>query len=368
MLAEESVEPWMAKYCDFGNEVMNLSRLSSMVTIAFVAPLCLLVAAPAAAHPGTLWGIDTDTVLMLRDEARMTAHSHDSEEAEDECDHPDDCDETSDGLDQTRTVVIDPGHGGDNSGATGIAGVPEKRLTLELAYELREHLQDAYPELRVIMTRYRDESVSLTERVEMANAVDADLFLSLHYNAAPHDRALGIETYFLDADQVTPGEQPFQAGPPVASADISVPDFRATDDESTLENQSGETLEQIRDDLLRAHRHDLSGLLAEAVQMELINGVDAVDRGVKQGRFTVLQEAAMPAVVIEAGFLTHPKEGIEVLDETHRTSLVDSLFGAVERFDEQLATKRDAIDAPDTADATTDEVDGDFDRIGSTSP
>ena len=289
--------------------------------------LCLLLATPAVAHPGSLWGIDLTSVISLRDQARVMAHAHQAEAAEDE--------ERAQ-LQRVRTVVLDPGHGGNNSGATGVAGIAEKFLTLELAYQLREELQDRYPDLRVVMTRYWDASVELTDRVHLANLAGADLFMSLHYNAAPHDRAIGFETYFLEPAQVTPGEEN-RRGLPIATTDPTVTGHQHLSSTLPPVGQVGDTVMLIEQDLLRAHQHDLSGHLAESIQEQFNHQLDSVDRGVKQAKFTVLRGAHMPAVVVEAGFLTHPKEGLEVFTPEHRTQVTDALVRAVEEFDVQLA-------------------------------
>lgn len=308
---------------------MVLSRqLANIPAITAVVAL-LLVACPAAANPAVnLGGIDADSVLMLRDHARQIGYQYGEQHGEAHSEH-------TPQLEQIETLVIDPGHGGDNSGATGVAQVAEKYLTLHLAYQLRDRLQRRHPDLRVVMTRYHDDSVELNERVHLANLVDADLFLSLHYNAAPHDRAVGFETYYLDNEQVTPGdEQP--RGLPVAAAEPTIVEMQPPIDGVGAIGQHGDTVELIREDLQRAHRHRLSAGLAETVQAQFIEHIDSVNRGVKQGNFSVLRGAHMPAVVVEAGFLTHPEEGIEVLEPGHRTRVTDALVDAIETYDQQL--------------------------------
>lgn len=334
-------------------------RWSSVAAAGAAAVACLLIAVPVSAHPGSVWGIDLASALSIHDQARVFAHHHQGERADES---EDETAESNDGtaapptLREVQTVVIDPGHGGDNSGATGVAGIPEKQLTLQLAYALREQLQQRHPSLRVILTRYWDESVGLSDRVEMANAAGADLLLSLHYNAAPHDRAVGFETYFLEPEQVTPGQQQIQ-GQPVATTDGGVTGLEPSARHGADEFDDANTLELIRRDLIRAHRHHLSGTLAETVQAQFIERLDSIDRGVKQGKFTVLQGTEMPAVVVEAGFLTHPEEGMKVLEREHRRRVVDSLVGAVEQFDHHLA---DAIETDDD-----DPLEQELDRIAS---
>ena len=324
------------------------SYLIRSIPALSVGFLCLLMATPAVAHPGSLWGIDLSSVVALRDQARMIAHVDRAEAPEPGADEV-----LSEGLpgqlDHIQTIVIDPGHGGENSGATGIAGVAEKYLNLELAYQLREELQDTYPRLRVVMTRYWDATVSHQERVHMANLAGADLFISLHYNAAPHDRALGFETYFLQPEQVTPGQQP-TSGQLLATTDPGISGLEAPISDLATFGVEGEMLRLIERDLLLAHQHDLSGYLAESIQQRFSEQIDSIDRGVKQANFAVLRGAHMPAALVEAGFLTHPEEGLEVFTPEHRSRVTQALVGAVESFDAQLGATLDAARRSDDDD------------------
>ncbi len=226
------------------------------------------------------------------------------------------------------TIVIDPGHGGSNKGAIGVADVREKLLTMELAYQLRAAIEERYPDVRVLMTRYWDREVDLDARIQWANDVGADLFLSLHYNAATHDRALGYETYFLAEATM---QETAEAG------------SRRRQDASKPQRRAFKFIDRAR---VRAHAaardsltspHEQSKVLATLVQAELIKRLDSVNRGVKEANFAVLRGARMPAVVIESGFLTHPEEGVAVLTPTHRGAVVAALLAAIESFDQTLA-------------------------------
>lgn len=309
---------------------MNSSKYMRAAAPCLAALLAFCIAAPAAAHPGSLWGIDVSSVVSLRDQARAIAYNFERESRLQE-----DPSYEEPRLERVRTIVLDPGHGGDNSGATGVAGIAEKYLTLELAYALREALQQKYPHLRVVMTRYWDTSVDFADRVHLANLADADLFLSLHYNAAVHDRALGFETYFLRPEEVTPGQEEVQSEM-LANADLGATGIQRPIEGLTPVGHHDDLLMLIQQDLLRAHQHSLSGRLAEVVQDGFRGHLESIDRGVKQANFSVLRGAHMPAVVVEAGFLTHPVEGIEVTTEEHRGQIVDALIEAVEAFDREL--------------------------------
>jgi N-acetylmuramoyl-L-alanine amidase len=280
-----------------------------------------------AGPPVKLRGIELPTVLSFYDRARKAAVTGAGVFASDE----NDTTPSAASLETLDTIVLDPGHGADNSGAIGVAHVAEKYLTLELAYALRRRLQKRYPDLEVVLTRYWDRSISLDDRTHMANRIDADLFMSLHYNAATHQRAVGYETYFLDTRKAIPGREQLE-GEPIASTSPDVTGIDHTPNERKYGIQ-GDNLALIRRDLQRAHNHRLSGMLAETVQGNLDAHIDSIDRGVKQANFGVLRGALMPAVVVEAGFLTHPNEGREVLGDGHRARTVEALVEAVEDFD-----------------------------------
>lgn len=281
------------------------------------------LAAPAQAFPPAgVSGIDLSTVLTLDDRARRFAVEADPGSAEREP------------LKQIRTIVLDPGHGGENEGALGVVEIQEKFLTLELAYRLRDKLQQKYPDARVLLTRYWDRDLSLSERVHYANLQEADLFISLHYNAAVHNRAIGYETYFLAADEATPGAQE-KKGEPIATATPVVTGLAAEDMEQK-EGTYNDALLTLKRDLERERQNRESGVFAELVQANLAERLESIDRGVKQADFGVLRGALMPAVVVEAGFLTHPEEGVAVTAADHRERTASALLGAIEAFDEKL--------------------------------
>lgn len=298
-------------------------RIAKSLLMGIVLACTLGASSAAWAFPPGATGIDLTTVLTLDDRARRAINSLDGVPAAHEP------------LMKVRTIVIDPGHGGENSGAVGVAGIREKFLTLELAYQLRDQLQARHPEARVLLTRYWDRDMSLTERVHFANTIGADLFLSLHYNAAVHNRALGYETYFLKPSEATPGEQQV-TGQPIATAANVVTGIDKPDDRPAPAGTASDAMMELQRDLERARQHQLSGVLAETVQSRLRRQLDSIDRGVKQANFGVLRGALMPAVVVEAAFLTHPDEGEVVTEPAHRTRIVEALVGAIEAFDARL--------------------------------
>lgn len=292
-----------------------------IISMLAVMASALLYTTSASALPPGVRGIDLPTVLAFHDRVRQFDYLLGETPRSGE-------------LKKVRTIVLDPGHGGENEGAIGVASIHEKYLTVELALELRNELQRRYPNTRIILTRYWDRELSLQERVHFANKVGADLFLSLHYNAAVHDRAVGFETFYLLADEATPGMAQ-KSGEPVAT--VGGAGGMEETDHGHRHGTYNDSVVRIQRDLQRQRQHEESALLAQTVVERFKRRLDSVNRGVKQANFGVLRGALMPAIVVEGGFLTHPSEGKRVIGEKHRTELIASLTEAIEAFDRQMA-------------------------------
>lgn len=220
-----------------------------------------------------------------------------------------------------HTIVIDPGHGGVETGAISQGGLVEKDLTLWFAGALARQLERRLP-VRVLLTRDRDVDIPLDSRTAFANQQKADLFISLHLNSWFGRGARGAESYFLSR---------------------SATDERAAES-AARENQAvaasaGDPelgLELILWDLAQSHHLAESQRFANLVQEELNASLGLENRGVKQAPFRVLVGAAMPAVVVELGFLSNPEEAAKLQDPAHRGELVEALVRAVVRFKMQL--------------------------------
>jgi N-acetylmuramoyl-L-alanine amidase len=210
-----------------------------------------------------------------------------------------------------RTIVIDPGHGGSNIGAQGAAGALEKELTLQLARTLRSELERRLP-VRVVLTRNEDAELPLDTRVAVANQQKADLFISLHLNASPGRNAQGAETYFLNL---------------VASDERAAQSARSENAGDPLTD-----LQLILWDLAQSHHMAESQRLAGLIQEELNKALELRNRGVKQAPFRVLMGAAMPAVLVELGFLSNPREEERLTDPLYRSRLAGALVDAVSRY------------------------------------
>lgn len=186
-------------------------------------------------------------------------------------------------------VVLDPGHGGTNTGACSPAlGRCEKELTLELARAAARYLAQWVPSVEVALTRTRDEYLTLNQRVRKANSLGATLFVSLHGNASPARAEQGFETFILTR--------------------------RASDQEAgRISLQERPVVASILSDLQLVAAHGDSARLAERVQRRLgaVRGRER-SRGVRQAPFDVLLGLRMPGVLVEVGFVDHPLEGREL--------------------------------------------------------
>ncbi len=215
------------------------------------------------------------------------------------------------------TIVLDPGHGGAETGAVGKNGAVEKELTLALALEVERQLEAAAP-VRVLLTRSKDVAVPFAERTAVANENRAELLISIHLNSSLGGRPFGAETYFLS----------LKASDRQAAA--------AAESENRFGGAAGDEaagdLELILWDLAQSRHLADSQRLASFIQGELNAALGLKDRGVKQAPFAVLVGAEMPAVLVELGFLSNPDEEAKLQEPAHRTALAAALVRAIVRF------------------------------------
>lgn len=217
-----------------------------------------------------------------------------------------------------RRVVLDPGHGGKDTGAIGPDGAKEKDLTLAMAKKLRSHLEEMG--LEVLLTREDDRTLSLEDRTRFANEKGADLFLSIHVNAANNRRAHGIETYTLNLNSDRYAMR------------------LAARENASLERGIGD-LQFILADLATKANTDDSLKLAKLVQSKMVtnlrrrHGAERIrDLGVKQALFFVLVGAKMPAILLETGFISHPEEGKRLQSPAYQEDVVRGVAQGVRQF------------------------------------
>jgi N-acetylmuramoyl-L-alanine amidase len=214
-----------------------------------------------------------------------------------------------------RTVVIDPGHGGEETGAQGPAGTLEKDVTLQIARRLKALLVN-HLGLQVFLTRERDEFLDLDARTAIANNYKADLFVSIHANASRTRSAAGTEVYFLS----------YQASDEesrrVAHSEGGLPEvFSGSSD-----------LGMILWDMAQAEHLEGSSALASRIQEEVAVARGTPGRGVKQAPFRVLVGAAMPAALVEVAFISNPEEEKLLVSEEFQTKVAAAMLRGIARY------------------------------------
>jgi N-acetylmuramoyl-L-alanine amidase len=215
-------------------------------------------------------------------------------------------------------VVIDPGHGGDDTGARGPSGLLEKDVTLDIARRLKTRVL-AEMDAQVIMTRTNDRAVSLDDRTAVANHDRADLFVCIHANSSRRHDARGAETYFLS----------YQATDADSRAVAAIENNTLGLDEGVQENNN---LQMVLWDLAQSAFLKESSTLAEIVQENLNDALGIANRGIKQAPFRVLMGATMPAVLIEVAFISNPEEEKRLRDPAFKDRLAGAIFDSVKRF------------------------------------
>jgi N-acetylmuramoyl-L-alanine amidase len=198
---------------------------------------------------------------------------------------------------KVHSICLDAGHGGRDPGNRAGARL-EKDLTLRLASELRDQLQKAG--FKVVFTRTSDQFIELSDRPAIARQRGADLFVSLHFNGAGNSAAQGSEVFCMT---------------PVGAASTN-----AGGEGGGAGSYSGN----------RNNAQNL--LLAFQIQRSLLGILRSEDRGVRRARFEVLRGATMPAVLIEAGFLSHPVEGKKILTVEYRRQMARAIVAGIQSY------------------------------------
>jgi N-acetylmuramoyl-L-alanine amidase len=220
-------------------------------------------------------------------------------------------------------IVLDPGHGGRDTGTVGPGGIMEKDLVLGVSKELQKLLQDKLG-AQVILTRTDDSYVSLEDRPLIANQQQADLFVSIHANSSVIRSVSGVETYFLDfartdsAREVSAREN--------ASSDRNIRDLQ----DLILKIAQADKLQESRE-------------LASIIQKNLFDGAHkliptTMNRGVRSAPFIVLIGAHMPSILAEISFLSNPRDEKILMKDTNRQSLAVSLFQGIEAYMKSLGS------------------------------
>lgn len=217
----------------------------------------------------------------------------------------------------SSVVLIDPGHGGEEFGAVGYADwskktgkTYEKDLTLKLATRVKDYLSS---KTTVYLTRSFDHTVGLQERADMAEAVKADLFISVHFNSSFDHKSHGFELYYLDNN-----------------SDVAVKKVEKSENLSL----KGEELivNQILVDLVIGQTVESSKSLAKSVHQSIkpiLKQYGLTDRGIKAGLFYVLALSKRPGLLIEGGFMSNPKELSQIKKEKYVDEMAKKIADGV---------------------------------------
>jgi N-acetylmuramoyl-L-alanine amidase len=224
-------------------------------------------------------------------------------------------------------IVIDPGHGGHDTGTIGPSGLQEKDLVLDISLRLRKLVEERLGS-EVILTRVDDTFIPLEERTAIANQSGADLFISIHGNSSRSRSVSGVETFFLN----------FAASPDAEEV--------AARENSSSQKTVFELQDLVQKIALR-EKLDESREFAQIVQKSMTTQLQKTrsqtkDRGVKQAPFIVLIGANMPSILSEVSFISNPSDEKLLKSSSYRQKLAEALCKSIEAYAEALGGIRTA--------------------------
>lgn len=221
---------------------------------------------------------------------------------------------------RNKTIVIDAGHGGKDAGAIGYKQRMEKHLVLEMALELGKELKERG--YKVYYTRQKDVFINLRDRTKLANDKNADIFISLHANAAPNDAKKlsmkGLETFFLSPDR--------------SERSKNVAALENQSDMEEMDYYSKETFLNV----FNREKIVLSNKAAIDIQSNMLKNVkrkyDVDDGGVREAPFWVLVGATMPSILIEVGYITNPDESDRLFNPHYQKILIEGISDGIDQY------------------------------------
>lgn len=227
-----------------------------------------------------------------------------------------------------KTVVLDAGHGGKDPGCLG-ASAHEKDNALAIVLQLGAYIQANCPAVKVIYTRDKDVFIELNERAAIANRNKADLFISVHCNSMPVARVSGTETYVLGVNRAGHNLEVAKRENSVISLEDN---FRQNYDGYDPDGAEA----HILNSMWQSAYLEQSILFASLVQQQASLHAGREDKGVKQAGFLVIRETAMPAVLIETGYLTNAVEEAFLAADEGREQMSYAIFKAFMMYKAQL--------------------------------
>ncbi len=230
-----------------------------------------------------------------------------------------------------KTIVIDPGHGGKDSGTMGTKRfkIYEKHVALAVSLKLGQYITERFPEIEVIYTRDKDVFLELNERTELANKSNADLFISVHCDGFTNPQPSGASVFVMGMSKLK------------ANMDVAMRENSAIYLEDNYQQKydgfdpaSAESY--IVFSLMQNHYLNQSLEIAEEVEKEFSTRANRKSRGVKQAPFYVISRTNMPSILIECGFLTNPKEEEFLHSKRGQDYIASAIFRAFKTYKENF--------------------------------
>jgi N-acetylmuramoyl-L-alanine amidase len=215
-------------------------------------------------------------------------------------------------------IIIDAGHGGKDPGAIGFNGAQEKGIVLDISKRLKKILSGKG--YKITMTRDRDEFISLQERTAIASRANVDLFISVHANSSPVRSVQGLEVYIAeDMSLKDRDEDQRKINHTLLFKELAI--------------KKGSTdVEKIVADMMYTHKQQEANKLAGDLATQTVKSLKTKNRGVKSSRFFVVRNTLVPAILVEVGFLTNPKEAGLLEDGVYRQKIAQALSESIEDY------------------------------------
>jgi len=228
-----------------------------------------------------------------------------------------------------KTIVIDAGHGGNDPGnlGTGRYKAKEKDIALEVALMVGGYIETQFPEIKIIYTRSTDVFIGLGDRTDIANKVKADLFISIHCNAATNTSAMGAETFTLGLHK---NKENLEVAMKENSAIFLEDDYKTKYE--GFDPNSAESIIALT--IMQSAYLQQSLTISSYIQSQFKNRVGRKDRGVKQAGFLVLRKTTMPSILVELGFLTNATEEDFLNSENGKSFMASAIFRGFKEYKE----------------------------------
>ena len=234
------------------------------------------------------------------------------------------------------TVVIDAGHGGKDPGAISAnKKIYEKNVTLAVALMVGESIQEKHPEVKVLYTRKTDKFVGLNDRARMANKANADLFISIHTNAANNRSAKGAETYTLGVE-----EERTEKNLDIAKRENGVILLEENHEKQYANFNPNSPESYIIFEFIQSEYVKESIHMAQYVQENLTSDANRHDRGVRQAGFLVLNATTMPSILIELGYISHTEEAKYLASSSGQKKMSQCISQAFDSYYADLLKQR----------------------------